>query len=130
MVVTRGVVAGRFPLYTDADIKGALIKALRSEGWDIERAIDTFDEGEEDDVHFTHAAREGRVFVGNDKDQLRMAIEWLESGRPFPGLIWWPKTLDERMRLRDIVDEFEGLAEQDDPLGNNPIYHVGMKRRP
>lgn len=122
--------AGRFRLYTDADVKGALIKALRSGGWDIERAVDTFDEGEDDDVHFAHAAREGRVFVGNDKDQLRAAIEWLESGRSFPGLIWWPKALDQRMRVRDIVDEFESLAEQDDPLGNNPIYHVGMKRRP
>jgi hypothetical protein len=31
-------VAARFPLYTDADVRGPLIKALKKAGWDVVRA--------------------------------------------------------------------------------------------
>ena len=37
--------AGRFPLYADADVRGPLIKALRNAGWDVVRAIDELIEG-------------------------------------------------------------------------------------
>lgn len=41
--------AGRFPLYTDADVRGPLIRALRSVGWDIDQMsyaqlVDAFEE--------------------------------------------------------------------------------------
>jgi hypothetical protein len=35
-------VAGRFPLYTDADIHGPVVDALKDHGWDVVRAIDTY----------------------------------------------------------------------------------------
>ena len=49
--------AGRFPLYTDADVKGAVIEALRQGGWDVVRAIEAFPEGTDDEVHFDYALR-------------------------------------------------------------------------
>lgn len=36
--------AGRFPLYTDADVRGQLIKGLKKLGWDVLRAIEAFPE--------------------------------------------------------------------------------------
>jgi hypothetical protein len=50
-------VAGRFPLYTDADVHGPLIEALILRGWDVLRAVDHCPEGTEDPVHFEEAAR-------------------------------------------------------------------------
>ena len=64
----------RFPLYTDADIKGALVDALILCGWDVLRAVDAFPEATLDDVHFEHAARLGRVLVAHDADHWRCGI--------------------------------------------------------
>ena len=60
--------AGRFPLYTDADVNGPVVHALVDRAWDVLRAIDAFPEGAGDEVHFAHAARENRVMVANDID--------------------------------------------------------------
>jgi len=49
-------VAGRFPLYTDADIHGPVVAALRRAGWDVLRAVDAFPEGTQDLLHFERAA--------------------------------------------------------------------------
>lgn len=58
---------GRFPLFTDENISGHLIKALSSRGWDVQRAVDAFGERTEDEVLFAHAAEQGRVFVTCDR---------------------------------------------------------------
>ena len=55
--------AGRFSLYTDADIQGAVVKALSKAGWDVVRAIDEFPEGTDDPIHFARAAELGRALV-------------------------------------------------------------------
>ena len=36
--------AGRFPLYTDADLYGPLVEGLRRAGWDLLRAIEVYPE--------------------------------------------------------------------------------------
>lgn len=63
----------RFRLYTDADIHGPYVEALRRKGWDVTRAVDAYPEGTDDPIHFERAAREGRVLVSNDLDQLVIA---------------------------------------------------------
>ena len=47
--------ARRFPLYTDADVQGPVIHALKSAGWDVVRAIEAFPERTADSVHFERA---------------------------------------------------------------------------
>ena len=64
------MLAGRFPLYCDADIHGPLVDGLLRGGWDVARAIDRYPKGERDETHFECAVREGRVLVSNDPDQL------------------------------------------------------------
>ena len=109
--------AGRFPLYTDADVNGDLVKALRRTGWDLVRAMDLYPERTDDIVHFTRAAEMGRVLVACDRDQLEIAAQWLAQGRPFRGLISWPQGYHPGLPIAAFVKAFEALAEEpDDPF--------------
>ncbi len=83
--------AGRFPLYTDADINGPVVDALQRAGWDVLRAVDAYPDATKDPVHFEHAAREGRIFVPNDRRLESLAHSWLGEGKPFRGMICWPR---------------------------------------
>jgi len=111
-------VAGRFPLYTDADVHGPLILALRGRGWDVVRAIDLYPQGTADAVHFEHAARENRVLISNDQDMEGIANRWLAEGRPFRGLILWPQ---EALQA-ELVSRIEALSE--------PFPHLVIHLRP
>jgi len=121
-------VAGRFPLYTDADVHGPVIDALRAAGWDILRAIDAHPERTKDPVHFEHAARADRVMVSNDADVKAIAESWLASGQRFRGLVWWPRRHYARMSDGDFVTAFEDLAAQDDPFSLYPILFIKPRR--
>ncbi len=116
--------AGRFPLYTDADVQGPVVKALKQAGWDVLRAIEAFPEGTEDLPHFERAWVLGRVLVTNDDDQKRIAFEWYISGRGFPGVVWWPQEQYRRMRPGDVLKRFEEYAQQDNPFAAFPVLHL------
>jgi hypothetical protein len=123
-------VAGRFPLYTDADIRGPVVDALIARGWDVVRAIDTFPEGTDDVVQFEYAVRAGRVLVGNDSHMKAKAEQWLEEGRPFLGLVWWPQGHYRKITAGEFVESFEELAAKDDPFpGVYRIAFIHPKRR-
>jgi predicted nuclease of predicted toxin-antitoxin system len=114
----------RFALYTDADIHGPLVDALVQSGWDVLRAIDHFRQGTDDLIHFEEAARLGRVMVANDSDMKALAERWLSQGRPFPGLVWWPRKQYASMSVSQIVRCFEALAEQEEPFAAYPIVFI------
>ena len=116
--------AGRFPLYTDADVNGPVVEALKGRRWDVVRAIDTFPEGTDDGVHFAYAAREGRVMVANDIDVKLLAERWYVEQRLFPGLVWWPREHYARMKPGHFLEAFEELAREDDPFAAYPIVHI------
>jgi hypothetical protein len=116
-------VARRFPIYTDADVYGPLVKCLVAAGWDVLRAIDAQPEGARDDVHFSAAARAGRVLVSNDLDQRLIAKRWIREGRAFPGLITWPQEYRYRSGVSAFLAAFEDLARQDEPFAC-PIVHL------
>ena len=117
--------AGRFPLYTDADIRGSLIEALRRKGGDVLRAIDAHSERTRDPVHFETAARLGRVLASYDVDQVKIALEWIETGRAFRGLVTWPQRRHLEWSEADIVGAFEVLAAEEDPFpAGYPIRYL------
>lgn len=119
--------AGRFPLYTDADVRGPLIKALTNAGWDIVRAIDEMVEGTKDPPHFERAAKLGRVLVTNDAGQEARAQQWYEAKRSLPGLIVWRQAVYDQMSYGQLVEAFEELARQDDPFAAYPIIRIWPK---
>lgn len=119
--------AGRFPLYSDADIDGRVVSALIRAGWSVMRAVDAHPEKTPDRVHFESAAKQRRVYLANDRDIPLIAHEWLAAGRAFRGLVWWPRSHYRTMGPGDFVAEFEGLAQEDDPFQLYPILY--LKRR-
>ena len=120
--------AGRFRLYTDADINGPVVEALQGAGWDVLRAVDAHPEGTSDVVHFEYAAREGRVLVINDRRVETLGHAWLAEGRMFPGMVCWPRSHYERMTPGEFVEAFEELARQEGPFANYPIVHIKPRR--
>lgn len=119
--------AGRFPLYTDADIDGPVVEALRRAGWDVLRAIEAYPQKTPDQIHFEHAAKQGRVFVTNDRRiEKEIARPWFEAGRPFR-MICWPRSHYDRMSPGNFVKAFEELAEKDDPFPPYAVIHLTPK---
>ena len=115
---------GRFPLYTDADVYGPLILALRRRGWDLVGAIDVYPPGTADAVHFERAARDSRVLMSNDPDMEVIPNRWLADGRPFRGLILWPQEHYKRMSYAQLVARIEALSE---PFPR-PVIHLRPSR--
>jgi hypothetical protein len=122
-------VAGRFPLYTDADVQGPVIHALKSAGWDVLRAIEAFPERPAAPVHFERAVELGRVLVTNDEGQRQRARAWYQQGQAFPGVIWWPQVDYVGKTPGDFLTAFEALAEQETPFSPYPILYLIAKRR-
>lgn len=114
--------AGRFPLYTDENVKGQLVKALKERDWDLVRAVDVLPEGTDDEDQFEYAARENRVFVTSDRPFLEIAHRWLQEVRLFR-MVTWPQDHHKKMTISDFVHEFETLAEKEDPFVY-PVVHI------
>ena len=117
--------AGRFPLFTDADIRGQLIEGLIQRGWDVVRVIDVFPERTRDPVLFVHAAKEARVFVTTDRRIQTTAERWLKEGRPFR-MVTWKQDHHARMSDGDLIQAFEEMAEEEEPFAY-PIRHIKPK---
>jgi hypothetical protein len=101
-------VPGRFPLFTDENVDGPLIKGLIARGWDVVRAIDVFGERADDATLFAYAAEQGRVFVTGDRPSEAIAIRWLREARRFHGMI---RCQAGTRSVGDLVAAFEKLAE-------------------
>ena len=117
--------AGRFSLYTDADVYGPLVDGLINRGWDVLRAVDAFPEGTNDRTHFEHAAKENRVRVTYDVHQRKIALDWIRAGRAFPGLITWRQTHHEHASVGGFLEAFEALAAEADPFAS-PIRYLRL----
>ena len=115
--------AGRFPFFFDACVRQQIIDGLVRRKWDVQRAIDVFPEGTDDDILFEYAATHTRAFVTTDEDVPGVGEQWLRKERPFTGLIYWPPKHHRRMSDGDIIRKMEKLADLDDPFAY-PIVHV------
>jgi hypothetical protein len=96
-------VAGRFPVLTDACVNEHLVQALRDRGRDVARAIDLCPEKTKDQVLFARAAADDRVFVTNGRPAEAIAIQWLQEGRRFRGMVAWPVETYEHRNIGDLV---------------------------
>ena len=87
---------GRFPLFTDENIDGPIIRGLRQRGWDVQHATKELGEETKDAPLFQLAASLDRVFVSTDRHMLQLAKKWLEVNRPFR-MIWWEQSETQRI---------------------------------
>jgi len=118
-------VPGRFPLFLDACVRGAVAQGLLRRGWDAVRTVDLDGEGAKDPALFEHAALLGRVFVTNDGPLHQVALQWLRAGRAFR-MVYWTKNDDRRFTAGQILDAFDELAARDDPF-RYPVYYLKPK---
>lgn len=118
--------AGRFPLFTDENVDGPIIRGLRHRGWDVQHATDKVGQNTEDASLFQLAASLDRVFVSTDKDMLILAKDWLRAGRPFR-MIWWEQGGTQRILLSVVLDAFDDLATRDDAFAY-PIAYLKLPR--
>jgi len=119
-------VPGYFPLLTDIDVDGRVVRGLLRLGWDIVRVVDTFPGTTLDDVLFEESARQNRVFVTNDKRIHRLAVSWIQTGRSFR-MVFWAKKHHDRMTIGEFLEAFEELARREKPF-SYPIEYI--KPRP
>ena len=119
----------RFPVYTDADVHGPVVDGLIHRGWSVVRAVDAELEGTDDIHHFEAAASLGRVMIANDKHMKAIAERWIQEGRSFPGLVWWPRKAYAVMSNTEILDAIEALATKPDAFAY-PIEFIkrGLER--
>ena len=101
------------PLLTDNHIRQPIIKALRSRGWDVVRAVDVLGEGNDDEELLAWAAANERVFVTSDDGIHATAHKWLREGRTFRMIYWWA---EHRLQMSDgdVVRALERLAARTD----------------
>jgi hypothetical protein len=118
-------VAGRFPLLSDESVDGPYVRTLERRGWELVRAIDVFGEMTDDEALFAYAAKEGRVFVTEDRAIKAIAERWLREGRAFRGLIILPQ---QSMTPGEIAEAMDELAKEDDPFSPYPIVYIKPKR--
>jgi predicted nuclease of predicted toxin-antitoxin system len=96
-------VSGRFPLFTDENVDGPVIRGLRQRGWDVQHASEEVGEKTKDLPLLEQATEIGRVFVSTDKDMLPIAKQWAREGRAFR-MIWWEQKRTQRILLQSVVD--------------------------
>jgi hypothetical protein len=119
-------VPGRFPLFTDENVDGPIIRGLPQRGWDVQHATKELGEETKDAPLFHQAASLDRVFVPTDKDVLRLAKDWLRAGRPFR-MIWREQSETQRIHLSVVLDAFDDLAARDNVFAY-PIAHLKLHK--
>ena len=82
-----------------------------------------YPEKTKDEILFQRAATDNRVFVTNDRPAEAIAIRWLLEERPFRGMVAWPVETYEHRSIRELVSDFETLANEAHPFAY-PVRHL------
>jgi len=75
-------------LFRDHHVPTAITAELRRRGIDVLTAQEDGSDQLDDDLLLERARQLDRVLFSQDRDLLRIATEWLRSGRDFIGLVY------------------------------------------
>jgi predicted nuclease of predicted toxin-antitoxin system len=75
-------------IYMNHHVRAAVTAGLRRRGVDVLTARDDGNATAEDDVLLARSTALNRVLFSQDDDLLSIAAGWLQSGRPFFGLVY------------------------------------------
>ena len=117
---------GRFPLFTDENVDGPIIRGLRRRGWDLQHATEELGEKTKDPPLLEYATSLDRVMVSTDKHLLQLAERWVEEGRSFR-LIWWEQMRTQRILLPIVLDAFDEIAADETPF-SYPIRFLKLPK--
>ena len=116
----------RFPLFTDENVDGPIIRGLRQRGWDVQHATEEFGEKTRDTPLLEYATEIGRVMTSTDKHMLQTGKQWVKEGRAFR-MIWWQQKRTQRILLSAVLDAFEDLA-ADESAFLYPIAYLKLPK--
>jgi predicted nuclease of predicted toxin-antitoxin system len=114
-------------LFTDNQVRGPLIKALRQRGRDVVRAVDQFGQENDDAELFAYAAREERVLLTCDEGIHAIAHAWLRQGRADFRMIYCSMEHQQAMAIGDLLDAIEDILRKPDAFAY-PIEYVKPPR--
>ena len=116
-----------FAFFTDNQIRGALIKALRQQGLDVSRAVDVFGQENDDTELFAHAAKEGRIFLTCDEGIQAIAHDWLGRARTEFRMIYCTMEHQQEMTVGALLDAIEDILRRPDAFAY-PIEYIKPSR--
>jgi len=99
-------------IYTDESVPIAVAAGLRRRGVDSFSALDSGNLGFTDEAQLEFAQREGAVLFTHDTDFLRLAQEWANKQRSYPGIIY---AHPDRVSVGECVRRLKEIADMTDP---------------
>ena len=99
-------------LYMDQHVDAAASAELRRRGVDVLTTQEDGTSEADDDVLLARATGFGRLMVSEDQDFLSITHQWLETGRPFTGLVDYRPL---RITLGRLIEDLELIAQALDP---------------
>ena len=92
------------PSYADENVKAAVVDGLRRRGMDIVTAQERGQRNVDDELLLQMATDEGRIFLSNDSDLLRIAAGWAKVGRAHAGIVYWKQHLKTGLAIRRLLE--------------------------
>lgn len=92
------------PGYADENVKAAVVDGLRRRGMDIVTAQERGQRNVDDELLLQTATNEGRLFLSNDSDVLRIAAAWAKAGRTHAGIVYWKQHLKTGLAIRRLLE--------------------------
>jgi len=99
-------------LFRDHHVPAAITAELRGRGIDVLTAQEDGSDQIDDDLLLERARQLNRVLFSQDRDLLRIANEWLRSGRDFVGLVYAHQL---SITIGQAIRDLELIAQALDP---------------
>lgn len=90
--------------YADENVKSAIVDGLRRRGMDVVTAQEQGQRNVDDELLLQLATDDGRLFLSNDSDLLRIAADWAKAGRNHAGIVYWKQHLNTGVAIRRLLE--------------------------
>jgi predicted nuclease of predicted toxin-antitoxin system len=87
----------------DEHVKAAIVSGLRRRGMDVLTVQEIGAREADDDALLERAFGDGRLFLSNDTDLLRIHSRWVKEGRPHAGIVFWAQGLPVGDAVRGVL---------------------------
>jgi predicted nuclease of predicted toxin-antitoxin system len=99
--------------YADENVDVAVVRGLRRRGMDVVTAEDRGQRATDDEILLATATTEGRLFLTNDADLLRIHAQWMAANRHHSGIVFWKQNLPVGEAIRRVLRYvFQTTAEE------------------
>ena len=94
-------------LYMDVHIPATVTEGLRLRGVDVLTSQEDGTREADDEALLVRASQLGRLLFSQDRDLLRLAAQWQQSGQEFSGIVY---AHQQHASIGQLVEDLELLA--------------------